>query len=89
MGRRCSGRVRPLQRRGGIAGHHGQAQDVEQVRIAPAHDLPGLDAPMAHADLFVMLAGGTQAERNSALKRLSIGQHPRLVLGEEDTVQFA
>jgi ribonuclease J len=38
---------------------------------------------------LLVLAGGTQAERNSALKRLSIGQHPRLVLAEEDTVIFS
>ncbi len=38
---------------------------------------------------LLVLAGGTQAERNSALKRLSIGQHPRLVLGEGDTVIFS
>ena len=38
---------------------------------------------------LLVLAGGTQAERNSALKRLSIGQHPRLALAEEDTVIFS
>jgi ribonuclease J len=38
---------------------------------------------------LLVLAGGTQAERNSALKRLSLGQHPRLVLGEGDTVIFS
>jgi len=38
---------------------------------------------------LLVLAGGTQAERNSALKRLSIGQHPRLSLGEGDTVIFS
>jgi ribonuclease J len=38
---------------------------------------------------LLVLAGGTQAERNSALKRLSIGQHPKLVLAEEDTVIFS
>ncbi|HYP97055.1 MAG TPA: ribonuclease J [Polyangiaceae bacterium] len=38
---------------------------------------------------LLVLAGGTQAERNSALKRLSIGQHPRLALAEGDTVIFS
>jgi len=38
---------------------------------------------------LLVLAGGTQAERNSALKRLSTGQHPRLSLGEGDTVIFS
>jgi len=38
---------------------------------------------------LLVLAGGTQAERNSALKRLSIGQHPRLTLAEGDTVIFS
>ncbi|HEY3253454.1 MAG TPA: ribonuclease J [Polyangiaceae bacterium] len=38
---------------------------------------------------LLVLAGGTQAERNSALKRLSIGQHPRLQLAEGDTVIFS
>lgn len=38
---------------------------------------------------LLVLAGGTQAERNSALKRLSTGVHPRLVLGEDDTVIFS
>ena len=38
---------------------------------------------------LLVLAGGTQAERNSALKRLSIGQHPKLTLAEEDTVIFS
>ena len=38
---------------------------------------------------LLVLAGGTQAERNSALKRLSIGQHPKLILGEDDTVIFS
>jgi len=38
---------------------------------------------------LLVLAGGTQAERNSALKRLSIGQHPRLSLAEGDTVIFS
>ena len=38
---------------------------------------------------LLVLAGGTQAERNSALKRLSLGQHPRLTLAEGDTVIFS
>ena len=38
---------------------------------------------------LLVLAGGTQAERNSALKRLSTGHHPRLILAEEDTVIFS
>ena len=38
---------------------------------------------------LLVLAGGTQAERNSALKRLSVGQHPRLALAEGDTVIFS
>jgi ribonuclease J len=38
---------------------------------------------------LLVLAGGTQAERNSALKRLSMGQHPKLKLGEDDTVIFS
>ncbi len=38
---------------------------------------------------LLVLAGGTQAERNSALKRLSTGQHPRLSLAEGDTVIFS
>ncbi|MEI9947560.1 MAG: ribonuclease J [Pseudomonadota bacterium] len=38
---------------------------------------------------LLVLAGGTQAERNSALKRLSTGQHPRLALAEGDTVIFS
>jgi ribonuclease J len=38
---------------------------------------------------LLVLAGGTQAERNSALKRLSLGQHPRLSLAEGDTVIFS
>jgi len=38
---------------------------------------------------LLVLAGGTQAERNSALKRLSMGQHPRLALAEGDTVIFS
>ncbi len=38
---------------------------------------------------LLLLAGGTQAERNSALKRLSLGQHPRLQLAEGDTVIFS
>jgi ribonuclease J len=37
----------------------------------------------------LVLAGGTQAERNSALKRLSIGVHPLLKLAEGDTVIFS
>jgi len=38
---------------------------------------------------LLVLAGGTQAERNSALKRLSLGAHPLLKLAEEDTVIFS
>jgi ribonuclease J len=38
---------------------------------------------------LLVLAGGTQAERNSALRRLSTGQHPRLALAEGDTVIFS
>jgi ribonuclease J len=38
---------------------------------------------------LLVLAGGTQAERNSALKRLSTGHHPKLTLAEEDTVIFS
>lgn len=40
-------------------------------------------------DQLLVLAGGTQAEKNSALKRLSTGQHPRLQLAEGDTVIFS
>lgn len=38
---------------------------------------------------LLVLAGGTQAERNSALRRMSSGQHPRLSLAEGDTVIFS
>ncbi len=37
-------------------------------------------------DRLLVLAGGTQAERNSALRRISLGQHPLLTLEAGDTV---
>jgi ribonuclease J len=42
-------------------------------------------ADMAPNELIV-LAGGTQAERGSALRRLASGEHPLLSLGRGDTV---
>lgn len=38
---------------------------------------------------LLVLAGGTQAERNSALKRLSMGSHQHLALEAGDTVIFS
>lgn len=43
-----------------------------------ARDLP--------PERLLALAGGTQAERNSALRRLSLGEHPHLALEPGDTV---
>ena len=51
--------------------------------------VPADQAAKVARDGLLVLAGGTQAERNSALKRLSTGQHPRLALAEGDTVIFS
>jgi ribonuclease J len=51
--------------------------------------VPAEQAANVPRDRLLVLAGGTQAERNSALKRLSTGQHPRLALAEDDTVIFS
>ncbi|HEY2405715.1 MAG TPA: ribonuclease J, partial [Polyangiaceae bacterium] len=40
-------------------------------------------------DQLLLLAGGTQAEPNSALRRLSLGSHGLLKLAEGDTVVFS
>jgi ribonuclease J len=40
-------------------------------------------------DRVLILAGGTQAERNSALRRLSLRSHPHLALEPGDTVIFS
>lgn len=40
-------------------------------------------------DRVLFLAGGTQAEKNSALRRLSLGVHPALTLEAGDTVVFS
>lgn len=40
-------------------------------------------------DRLLVLAGGTQAERNSALRRLSLGTHQHLALEPGDTVIFS
>jgi ribonuclease J len=37
-------------------------------------------------DALIILAGGTQAERNSALRRLSLNTHPHIALEPGDTV---
>ena len=69
-----------------------QAAIARQIgRLSWPSDLlvsPDLAASVPRERLLV-LAGGTQAERNSALKRLSSGQHPRLALAEGDTVIFS
>jgi ribonuclease J len=49
----------------------------------------GDQAAQLPRERVLVLAGGTQAERNSALKRLSIGVHPLLKLAEGDTVIFS
>ncbi|HWZ91090.1 MAG TPA: ribonuclease J [Polyangiaceae bacterium] len=49
----------------------------------------GDQAAQLPRERLLVLAGGTQAERNSALKRLSLGAHPLLKLGEGDTVIFS
>ena len=51
--------------------------------------VPSEQAASVPRERLLVLAGGTQAERNSALKRLSVGQHPRLMLAEGDTVIFS
>jgi ribonuclease J len=49
----------------------------------------GEQAAQLPRERVLVLAGGTQAERNSALKRLSLGAHPLLKLAEGDTVIFS
>jgi len=69
-----------------------QAQVARQIgRLSWPSDLvvSAEQAASVPRERLLVLAGGTQAERNSALKRLSLGQHPRLVLGEGDTVVFS
>lgn len=51
------------------------------VNIEQAKSLP--------RDRLLVLAGGTQAERNSALRRLSLGTHNHLALEPGDTVIFS
>lgn len=60
-------------------------------RLAWPSDLlvPADQAADVPRERLLVLAGGTQAERNSALKRLSVAQHPKLVLAEGDTVVFS
>ncbi len=49
----------------------------------------GEQAAQLPRERVLVLAGGTQAERNSALRRLSLGVHPLMKLGEGDTVIFS
>jgi ribonuclease J len=69
-----------------------QAQIARQIgRLSWPSDLvvSAEQAASVPRSSLLVLAGGTQAERNSALKRLSTGQHPKLTLAEDDTVIFS
>jgi ribonuclease J len=69
-----------------------QAAVASQIgRLSWPSDLvvSGEQAAQLPRERLLLLAGGTQAERNSALKRLSLGVHPLLKLGEGDTVIFS
>ncbi len=65
-----------------------QAQIARQIgRLSWSSDLvvSAEQAASVPRSSLLVLAGGTQAERNSALKRLSTGQHPKFTLAEEQT----
>ncbi|HEX3773601.1 MAG TPA: ribonuclease J [Polyangiaceae bacterium] len=60
-------------------------------RVSWPSDLlvPSEQAAELPRERLLVLAGGTQAERNSALKRLSAGTHHLLKLAQGDTVIFS
>ncbi len=65
------------------------ATDLRRLRW-PSNLMVGADeVKHASRERLLVLAGGTQAEPGSALRRLSIGQHPLLKLEAGDTVLFS
>jgi len=71
---------RSLQTQGAIATEIGRLHWPSDLLISPE------DAKSLPRERLLVLAGGTQAERNSALRRLSLGAHQHLTLEPGDTV---
>ncbi|HWA76957.1 MAG TPA: ribonuclease J [Polyangiaceae bacterium] len=68
---------------------HAIATQIGRVRWPSDLLVSAEQAKSMPRDRLLVLAGGTQAERNSALRRLSLGTHQHLALEPGDTVIFS
>ncbi len=83
LGRKLCLLGRSLETHRDIATTIGRLAWPSDLLVSPeqARDVP--------RERLLMLAGGTQAEKNSAMRRLASGLHPALSLSEGDTVIFS
>ncbi len=79
-GRRICLLGRSLETQFGIASQIGRVHWPSDLQVS------GDQAKHVPRDKLLVLAGGTQAERNSALRRLSLGTHQHVSLEPGDTV---
>jgi ribonuclease J len=69
--------------------HATVARDIRRVGWPSDLVVSPDDAARLPPERLLVLAGGTQAEPGSAMRRLSLGTHPALKLGPGDTVVFS
>jgi ribonuclease J len=72
-----------------ISRHHEVATDIGRLHWPSDLLIPPDDARAFPRDRLILLVGGTQAEPNSALRRLASGAHPAVDVEAGDSVIFS
>ena len=72
-----------------LEAHAGVARDIRRVRWPSDLVVSPDQAKKLPRDQLIVLAGGTQAEHGSSMRRLSLGSHPELKLEPGDTAIFS